>query len=135
MFIQNASYSAICCGDHWYRDENALLIQITQPEDDFPRPHYRFNKVVQFRFNDVDCSPDDEVRCGAIKDQQAKDIVDALREAYDNKMDVIVHCSAGLCRSGAVVEGGIALGFEDTKKFRLPNLLVKRKLLREISNK
>ena len=44
-------------------------------------------------------------------------------------MNVVVHCHAGVCRSGAVAEVGIAMGFQDTGVFRAPNLMVKHKLL------
>lgn len=38
--------------------------------------------------------------------------------------------NAGLCRSGAVAEVGIIMGFQDTHKFRLPNRLVKYKMMK-----
>jgi hypothetical protein len=45
-------------------------------------------------------------------------------------MNVIVHCVAGVCRSGAVCEVGVMLGFDDTEAFRSPNLLVKHRMMR-----
>ena len=45
-------------------------------------------------------------------------------------MDVIVHCVAGVCRSGAVCEVGVMMGFDDTEDFRSPNLLVKHKMMK-----
>jgi hypothetical protein len=47
-------------------------------------------------------------------------------------MDVVVHCVAGVCRSGAVAEVGVMLGFDDTEVFRSPNLLVKHKMMRKL---
>ena len=45
-------------------------------------------------------------------------------------MDVVVHCHAGICRSGAVAEIGVMLGFDDAEAFRSPNLLVKHKMMK-----
>ena len=45
-------------------------------------------------------------------------------------MNVIVHCVAGVCRSGAVCEIGVMMGFDDTEVFRSPNLLVKHKMMK-----
>ena len=53
-----------------------------------------------------------------------------LAYAKDNHMNVIVHCHAGVCRSGAVAEIGVAMGFSDTEAFRSPNLLVKHKMMK-----
>ena len=47
-------------------------------------------------------------------------------------MNVIVHCHAGVCRSGAVAEIGVMLGFNDTESFRSPNLLVKHKMMKAL---
>ena len=45
-------------------------------------------------------------------------------------MNVVVHCHAGVCRSGAVAEVGVMLGFDDSESFRSPNLLVKHKMMK-----
>ena len=42
----------------------------------------------------------------------------------------MVHCHAGICRSGAVVEIGSMLGFTATDRFRQPNLRVKHKMMK-----
>jgi hypothetical protein len=47
-------------------------------------------------------------------------------------MNVVVHCHAGVCRSGAVCEIGVMLGFNDTEAFRSPNLLVKHRMMRAL---
>jgi hypothetical protein len=47
-------------------------------------------------------------------------------------MDVVVHCHAGVCRSGAVCEVGVMMGFQDTYVFRAPNLLVKHGMMRTL---
>jgi hypothetical protein len=47
-------------------------------------------------------------------------------------MNVVVHCFAGICRSGAVCEVGVMMGFNDTGRFRAPNLLVKHRMMRAL---
>ena len=47
-------------------------------------------------------------------------------------MNVVVHCHAGVCRSGAVCEIGVMLGFRDTEAFRSPNLLVKHRMMQAL---
>jgi hypothetical protein len=44
-------------------------------------------------------------------------------------MNVVVHCHAGICRSGAVVEVASIMGFTPTDKYRQPNLRVKHKMM------
>jgi rhodanese-related sulfurtransferase len=67
-----------------------------------------------------------------IQDEQAEQLVELLEHALDKKMDVVVHCFAGICRSGAVAEVGVMLGFDDAEAFRSPNLLVKHKMMRKL---
>jgi hypothetical protein len=45
-------------------------------------------------------------------------------------MNVLVHCHAGICRSGAVVEVGSMMGFTPTDRYRQPNLRVKNKMMK-----
>jgi hypothetical protein len=67
-----------------------------------------------------------------VQDEQAEQLVELLEHALENKMDVVVHCVAGVCRSGAVCEVGVMLGFDDAEAFRSPNLLVKHKMMRKL---
>jgi protein-tyrosine phosphatase len=69
---------------------------------------------------------EDEVK---ISDDQAKEIVRLLQHALDNNMNVMVHCHAGICRSGAVVEVGTMMGFTATERLRIPNMRVKHKMM------
>ena len=54
------------------------------------------------------------------------------QHALANRMNVVVHCHAGVCRSGAVCEIGVMLGFDDTEAFRSPNLLVKHRMMKQL---
>jgi hypothetical protein len=70
--------------------------------------------------------PDEEMRCSP---DQAAQLAQLLQRALVNRMHVIVHCHAGVCRSGAVAEVGVMLGFDDAEAFRSPNLLVKHRMM------
>jgi hypothetical protein len=108
------------------------LIQICDPPGDFPQPFHTFREVHQFEFLDVerDTHVDDEaMRCSQA---QADELVRLLQHALTNDMDVVVHCHAGVCRSGAVCEVGVMMGFQDTRVFRSPNLLVKHRMMKAL---
>lgn len=128
-FIQNISMIAVIKGDHIDPGENAILIQITDICYEAPTPKYPFKEVYQFEFMDLNGNSDENEEL-QITDYQAKELVVILQRALENNQNVMVHCHAGLCRSGAVVEVGTILGFLDTGAIRQPNILVKYKMLR-----
>jgi hypothetical protein len=131
-WIQNVALSDIRKGNHINPGENAMLIQIVDPPGDFPTPLYQFKEVHQFQFLDIeekDECLDEEMRCSH---EQAAELVQLLQHALDNHMNVIVHCVAGVCRSGAVCEVGVMMGFDDTEVFRSPNLCVKHRMMRHL---
>lgn len=130
MFIQNCSLDDIRKGSHTDAGENSMLIQIVDPDTDFPTPARKFKEVYKFKFLDIEKEDHPE----ACRDEDAMKIFRLLRHAKENGMNVIVHCHMGLCRSGAVAETGIAIGwFEDTGKIRFPNLLIKGKLFKYLN--
>jgi hypothetical protein len=132
MWIQNVALSDIQKGFHINPGDNAMLIQIVDPCMEFPTPLYNFKEVHKFEFLDLekdDLPSADEFK---ITDEQAQQLVDLLLKAYGQRMNVIVHCVAGVCRSGAVCEVGVMLGFDDTEVFRSPNLLVKHKMMKAL---
>lgn len=131
-FIQNISQRAVMDGWHFDAGNSGILIQITDPGDSPPRPKCAFAEKHHFEF--LDLERDDVVIEPAMKIQQwqAAEISKILRRALTNKQNVIVHCHAGVCRSGAVVEVGAMMGFQDTGVFRSPNLLVKHMLMEEL---
>jgi len=128
-WIENVSLGDIPKGKHIRVGDNSMLIQIVDPGMEFPTPIYNFGETHQFEFLDLEKDDDfpDELK---ISDAQAEHLVALLQHALDKRMDVVVHCVAGVCRSGAVCELGVMLGFEDTQAFRSPNLLVKHKMMR-----
>ena len=128
-WIQNVSLSDVKKGHHIDAGVNSMLIQIVDPAMEFPVPSHQFKEVHQFEFLDLeknDNSIDDNWK---IQDAQAEELVRLLQHAMENRMNVVVHCVAGVCRSGAVCEVGVMMGFRDTEVFRSPNLLVKHKLM------
>jgi predicted protein tyrosine phosphatase len=139
-WIQNVALSDIPKKHHVAVGENSMLIQIVDPAMEFPRPAHQFKEVHQFEFLDIE--DDGMTNNGegtwtdmsefAITDGQAEKLVGLLQHALDNCMDVVVHCVAGVCRSGAVCEVGVMMGFNDTEVFRAPNLLVKHKMMKKL---
>jgi predicted protein tyrosine phosphatase len=129
MWIQNVALSDIPKGHHVRVGENSMLIQIVDPCMEFPTPLHKFKEVHQFEF--LDLERDDKFgEEFKITDEQAEQLVKLLQHALENRMDVVVHCVAGVCRSGAVCEVGVMMGFQDTEDFRSPNLLVKHKMMK-----
>lgn len=132
-FIQNIPAMDLPDGYHKTVGPNAVLIQIMDTDVvNWPVPKIQFAETHQFKFLDIDETVeamDDDMH---INDQQAEDIAEILKRALANKADVIVHCHAGVCRSGAVVEAGVRLGFDDLEKYRSPNPLVLKKVLKAL---
>lgn len=132
-WIENISLDDVRKGYHFDPGINSMLIQIVDPGTEFPTPLYEFRKTLQFYFLDVeDNEPDGALYSCAITNEDAKGIADALQEAWREGMNVVVHCHMGVSRSGAVAEVGTMLGFRDTEKFRVPNLMVKKKLMEQL---
>ena len=139
-WIQNVSLSDIKKGLHIQPGENAMLIQIVDPDMEFPVPKYSFKETHQFKFLDIEddgMSNDGngnkiDMSWGMVTEAQAAELARLLHHAFDNHMNVIVHCHAGVCRSGAVCEVGVMLGFNDTEAFRSPNLLVKHLMMKSL---
>ena len=129
-WIQNVALADIPKGHHIRVDENSMLIQIVDPDMEFPVPKHTFKEVHQFKFLDLEKTDDTINDKWKIQDDQAEQLVALLQHALAKHMDVVVHCHAGVCRSGAVAEVGVMLGFQDAEAFRSPNLLVKHKMMK-----
>ena len=127
-FITNVSRFDITQGLGEDAGTNSVLIQIIDKREEFPTPKYNFREVYQFIFDDVEEEDNPE----SITDLQAEAIAAILVKAYSKGSNVVCHCHAGICRSGAVVEVGLMLGFNEPDRFRLPNALVKKKLMQAL---
>jgi predicted protein tyrosine phosphatase len=133
-YIQNISRQALATGQHLRTGDNTVLIQIADCIQGFPAPTPNNSFVEIHQFNFMDSEENDSMFPpeAKIAPEQAKEIVGILRNALANNQNVIVHCNAGLCRSGAVAEVGVMMGFTDTFATRIPNLMVKKYLMREL---
>lgn len=130
-WIENVAWDDVKNGWHSDLGVNCMLIQIADPATFFPTPKHTFKEVHQFEF--LDAEDDDLKRFpeeALISDDQAAELVRLLQHALDKSMNVLVHCHAGICRSGAVVEVGTMLGFTATDRYRQPNLRVKHKMMK-----
>ena len=133
-WIENIGLKEVKQGFHHDAGPNSMLIQIVDPGMEFPTPKHAFKKTSQYFFLDVeDKNIPGAIFDAAITDADAKGIAEDLRYAFENSMNVVVHCHMGVSRSGAVAEVGTMIGFSDVGKFRVPNLLVKHKLMRELN--
>lgn len=140
MWIENVAAADIPEGRHHACGNNSMLIQIVDPAMSFPVPKHQFREIHQFEFLDIE--EDGLTNNGdgtftdmgefAINDEQAEQLVKLLQHALDERMNVVVHCIAGMCRSGAVVEVGVMMGFTDMDKLRIPNILVKHKMMQAL---
>jgi predicted protein tyrosine phosphatase len=128
-FIQNVSRRDIELGYHAASsDEHTVLIQISDTSRDQPIPASKYTYAYEFFFDDIETETDIHGEVG-ITDEDAAKIADILKTAWDNDYDVIVHCHAGLCRSGAVAQAGEAIGFANGGRDQVPNLRVKHKVM------
>ena len=128
-FIENVAASDVTTGFHYDCGSNAMLISITDPAGWKPNPKHNFKEVHEFEFLDAEDEDGFPDEC-KIQDEQAENIIALLNRAKENHMNVVVHCFAGICRSGAVVEVATMMGFTPTDRFRQPNLRVKHKLMK-----
>lgn len=88
-FIENISLADVRDGYHYDAGLAGVLIQIVDPDMDFPPPKFAFSEVHQFRFLDLeDAGP------LAIQPDQAAAIVRVLEAALARGSNVIVHCHA-----------------------------------------
>lgn len=128
-FIENISMADAHNGHHYDAGPNSMLIRIQDPATEFHLVKHPFKEVYEFEFLDAEDSDGFPDEC-KISDEQAEAIVALLQRALDNSMNVIVHCHAGICRSGAVTEVATMMGFTPTDRFRMPNLRVKHKMMK-----
>lgn len=128
-FIENVSKSDVFNGHHYDAGPNAMLIRIQDPATEFGKIKYPFKEVYEFEFLDAEDEDGFEDEC-KIQDAQAEQLVALLKRALENRMNVVVHCHAGICRSGAVVEVATMMGFTPADRYRQPNIRVKSKMMK-----
>ena len=132
-WILNCSRAAVERGEHVYEVNNTWLIQISDPDNypgaKFITPKFQFDRVLQLRFDDTE-NPDNP---NSINAHEVEEISEFLKDAWAQNKNVVVHCVAGICRSGAVAEVGVMMGFQDLGTHRIPNQLVKKRLRLELN--
>ena len=130
-WVENVSKDAVKNGHHLDAGPNSMLIRIQDPATEFGLVKYPFKEVYQFEFLDAEDEGSFPEEC-LISDNQAEAIVALLQRALDKSMNVVVHCHAGLCRSGAVTEVATMIGFTATERLRIPNMRVKHKMMKAL---
>lgn len=125
-FIQNVAWVDIKNGNHRV-SQDMVLISITDPDMEAPDTFHNFSKIYYFKFLDLEIEDK-----WAINYDQAEILVAILQKCLAENKDVVVHCTAGVCRSGAVSEVGEIMGFEPSEMFRIPNTRVKTKMLQAL---
>jgi predicted protein tyrosine phosphatase len=114
--------------------EQTIAIRILETDSTFPENQCtgRYKETHFFNFDDVDEVRTDHMGTHhPISAKDAAKIYDILVRASEMNIDVIVHCAAGICRSGAVAQFAIDyLGFVPAFHTQMrPNLAVKRAMI------
>lgn len=128
-WIGNFSLADVKKGQNYDAGINSMLIQISDPASEPPIPAHQFRETHRFEFLDLE-EKDAWGHEFKVTDEQAVAIVRLLQHALAENMNVVVHCHAGVCRSGAVCEVGVMMGFRDSGTYRSPNLMVKHKMMK-----
>lgn len=124
--IFNIDKFDIASGKHPDPGTPSILIQITNPAWEAPQPHYQ-HFTVRHILEFLDLEPQDCAQDPAMLEflptaEHAQTIARALLDAQRMDATVIVHCTVGVSRSGAVVQAAVdLLGFEDPLTYRSPN--------------
>lgn len=114
-----------------YEDNGCILIRLHNPDYEFPKgesDYLRenfFQEVYELALEDSYIVPDETI------DKLAKLIFDAK----ERKQNILVHCHAGISRSGAVVEVATMLGYKDIGRHRNPNRVIKENLRKALGIK
>ena len=130
-WIQNVSLADVKNGNHRAPYFDTILIQIVDPAMEPPEPAAAFVNRHQFEFLDLEAD-DPFAEEFKVTQAQADELVALLQDALARDLNVVVHCVAGVCRSGAVTEVGVMMGFDDTGAHRQPNLMVKKLMMRSL---
>lgn len=137
-WIANYPYADIKSGNHAIEPGRTILIRIMGMGhifDDENRDVARrseFSQIFRFAFEDLEPKEvHDKTQYGEMVPVQAVIMHWYLKEALDGGYNVVVHCVQGLCRSGAVAEVGVMMGFDDSRRPRIPNLHVKKLLMKQ----
>jgi len=130
--IENCSWADFLRGNHRINPIGTIAIQIVDPGDTPPEPAEDvFHSRHVFEFLDAEAPTQFFSEEKLISNEHAEDIASILVSALNEDRDVLVHCVAGMCRSGAVVEVAEMIGFDKCFRYRHPNARVKSKLMHQ----
>ena len=137
MYIENASAEDVANGNHFEVGENSMLIQILDEGYAFPTPKQEFKDVHRFNFCDWTTMRAPYGAAGEhemIQPHQAERIAFLLSYAKKNKMNIVVHCLYGRCRSTGVCEAAKSIGYSLKKndKDYIPNERVRDMIVKFI---
>lgn len=123
-FIENCSLEKVLYGRHRLPSTGSILIQITDPGLDHIIPYYDdYHEIYKFWIWDISkVTYEGNREFIPMGELDSKIIKRILLKALEQERNVIVHCHAGLCRSGAVTEFGHILGLIPVHSNRLPNV-------------
>lgn len=109
-YIHNCSMDYALSGDIGLniKDTPTVLIQIQDPNTQFIDARYFEDFVNIYRFHFTDAESGENI----ISDEQAETIARILQNCYKHSFHVIVHCHAGICRSGAITKAASLIGFK-----------------------
>lgn len=126
LYVQNVSIDDVRKLKGSNNLHNTLLISIS--DNDVPYPvdlGKGFWSAVYYQFLDVD-----EARYkNAISDGQAKGLITWIEFAKRHNKDILVHCTMGINRSGAVREVAEIMGYTVIGQKKGYNAYVKNKLM------
>jgi predicted protein tyrosine phosphatase len=112
---------------------SGVIISIRDPGNTYSALYSQVDAIPNVQIIPIYAFDVNEEIHGCLTETDAAIIAKALIEQSELGNDVIVHCTAGICRSGAVAEVGMALAlFEKQRTNRQPNTLFKRKIMRAI---
>jgi len=133
MEIENVSYDSVANGTHKNHGNDTILIRILDNDNNNPAsPKYDFCEIREFYFMDVDEDTHIADNSFRFNTEMAKEMVCILKKAKKENKNIVVHCTLGMCRSGAVTEIGTMLGFYPVHNSRIPNSHVKKLMMREL---
>ena len=114
---------------------SGVVISIRDPGNTYTSLYNDIDKLVGPKIIPIYAFDVNDEIPGCLTDADAFKIANILLEESAAGNDVIVHCTAGICRSGAVAEVGMMVGlFDKVRTHRQPNTLFKRKIAAAIFN-
>lgn len=116
--------------ERYHPPENTIAISIYTPDYSIPVLSPDFVEHHTFCFFDRDVAID-ELESGIITNEDAYKISQIIHRCMTNRMDVMIHCDAGISRSGAVavaIDDYFRLGQDWSKKKPTFNRLVYNKV-------